>query len=424
MKKPVVICVDDEPTILDSLKIELRRSIGQQCLVETAEDGADALELMEDLQHEDNPVALVIADYIMPGLKGDELLREVHLRSPQTLNIMLSGQADLDAVSRTIESAQLYRFITKPWNPDDLGLTVTQAIQSYFQNRQIEQQTSELQTLYHELKRLNESLEHQVQQRTAQLRQSIQELQLLSALKDDLLHAVSHDLRTPIAGMLMVLRRLQAKAGDPVLLDRPTLERLVQGGEHQLQLLETLLEAHQSDVHGLSLKQEVISIGEWITAMVQDLEPWVQGQGGTLRSQLPADLPQVWGDRLQLRRVFENVIANALKHNPPGVVIEVTATVLPDQLRWSVRDNGLGMPQSECDRLFERYQRGVSRSPRSVGLGLGLFLCRQIIREHGGQIGAISAPGEGFEVWFTLPLESVVEPSHEPITRPENEETR
>ncbi|MBD2326493.1 hybrid sensor histidine kinase/response regulator [Alkalinema sp. FACHB-956] len=402
MKKPVVICIDDEPAVLDSLKIELRRSIGSQCLVETAEDGAEALELLEDLQSTQHPIAVMIADYIMPGLKGDELLRLAHAQSPQTLKILLSGQADLAAVSRTIEVAQLYRFILKPWHSEDLTLTVRKAIQSYLQSQQIEQQTQELQDLYNHVLRLNEGLEQQVQERTAQLNHSLQELQILSQLKDDFLHAVSHDLRTPLTGMLMVLRRLQSRE-DPLVLPRNVLDRLVEGGNRQLKLLETLVEAHFSEIHGLQLRQEPLQVDRFLQSIVQELEALVQAQQGYLILDLPAPVPEVIADGLQLQRVFDNLISNALKYNAPGLTIRLSATATEAGVLFSVQDDGVGMSQTECDSLFERYARGGNRAQRSVGLGLGLFLCRQIILAHGGQIQATSQPGQGLHVEFLLP---------------------
>src|SRR5579883_1640433 len=104
-----------------------------------------------------------------------------------------------------------------------------------------------------------------------------------------------------------------------------------------------------------------------------------------------------------IRRVFENLLTNALKHNPPGLHLTLQAMIIDDLIRCTVQDDGIGMTQAECDSLFERYARGT-RTRRSTGIGLGLFLCRQIITAHGGQIGVISTPGAGATFWFTLPL--------------------
>jgi signal transduction histidine kinase/FixJ family two-component response regulator len=144
MSKPVVICIDDEPTILESLKVELRRVLGEHCLIETAERGAEALELLAELQRDEYEVALVLADYIMPDIKGDELLRQFHERSPQTLKIMLTGQADMAALGNAIRHAKLYRYIAKPWDSEELSFTVVEAVHNYLQDRKLEAQNARL----------------------------------------------------------------------------------------------------------------------------------------------------------------------------------------------------------------------------------------------------------------------------------------
>ncbi|WP_413165249.1 diguanylate cyclase domain-containing protein [Capilliphycus salinus ALCB114379] len=158
MSKPVVICVDDEPTILESLKVELRKALDNQCIIEVAESGQEALELLDELQEENSEIAVVLSDYLMPGILGDELLRIIHQRSPKTLNILLTGQADLPALGNAIKYAKLYRYIAKPWQPDDLKLTVIEAVNSYIQEKKIQEQTLKLQQMNEELKRLASEL--------------------------------------------------------------------------------------------------------------------------------------------------------------------------------------------------------------------------------------------------------------------------
>jgi len=117
MKTPVIICVDDERTLLNSLQTELKSALWGEYLIETAESGEDALELVEELLEEGADLPLVISDQLMPGMKGDELLRKIHLIAPKTMKILLTGQANLDAVGNIINHANLYRYITKPWEP-------------------------------------------------------------------------------------------------------------------------------------------------------------------------------------------------------------------------------------------------------------------------------------------------------------------
>ncbi len=154
MSKPVILCVDDEPLILESLRRHLGRSMGRTYAIVMATDGREALKIIEDLLAENREIPLVISDYIMPGLRGDRLLERVHELSPETLKIMLTGQADIEAVSHAINNARLYRYISKPWEVEDLRLTIEKAIDSYFQQKKLLEQQDRLEQMNRELARL------------------------------------------------------------------------------------------------------------------------------------------------------------------------------------------------------------------------------------------------------------------------------
>lgn len=162
MSHLAILCVDDQKVILDSLKEQLRRNLREIYELETAESGEEALEILEELQEEGVEVALLISDQIMPGIKGDELLIEVHQLYPQIIKIMLTGQADAQAVGNAVNKANLYRYLDKPWKETDLILTVKEALRSYSQNQQLVEQNKELQ-------KLNNSLEEKIIERTQNL---------------------------------------------------------------------------------------------------------------------------------------------------------------------------------------------------------------------------------------------------------------
>jgi signal transduction histidine kinase len=211
-----------------------------------------------------------------------------------------------------------------------------------------------------------------------------------------------------------VLRRLQHKGPkfspefpESVAIAREILDRLVQGSERQLKLLETLVEAHFSEIHGIPITLEPLNFHVFMQQIALDYDSWLQEQQATLRIESNPELLFIHADPLQLRRIFENIITNACKHNRPGIEITLRAFQQGDRLRCEIQDNGVGMTQEECDRLFDRYARGGARSTRSVGLGLGLFLCRQIIHEHNGEIYAQSDLGQGLMIWFTLPIDRI-----------------
>jgi CheY-like chemotaxis protein len=120
MSEFAILCVDDEPIILKSLKEQLKRQFGNNYLYEVAESAEDASEIIEELQEEGVEVIVIVSDWLMPGMKGDEFLIRVHEKFPKIVSIMLTGQADENAIARAKEQANLYACLYKPWTEEEL----------------------------------------------------------------------------------------------------------------------------------------------------------------------------------------------------------------------------------------------------------------------------------------------------------------
>ena len=144
----MILCVDDERLVLDSLKEQLGRRFDGVCEVEVAESGEEALEVIEELLEDGSHVPVLVSDHIMPGMRGDELLARVHKRWPRIRNVLLTGQAGADAVGRAVNRAGLFRYVSKPWEDEDLGLTLAQAIEAYFRDIELEEQRATLANLH------------------------------------------------------------------------------------------------------------------------------------------------------------------------------------------------------------------------------------------------------------------------------------
>ena len=127
MNKPVILCVDDEPDILNTLKMQLKNEFKDNYFYELAESGDEALDLLEEFE-EAAQVIVVISDWLMPGIKGDELLIKVHQKYPKIITVMLTGQADADAVERAVQEADLYCCLYKPWKTKDLIETIKSGV--------------------------------------------------------------------------------------------------------------------------------------------------------------------------------------------------------------------------------------------------------------------------------------------------------
>lgn len=141
IKKPVILCVDDEKIILDSLQEQVLNRLGERFECEVAQGGEEALELIEEIQADNQDIAVIISDQLMPGMKGDEFLIAAHKKVPEAYKILLTGQATLDAVRNAINHARLYRYVMKPWREDDLMLTVEEAAEAYLQKIRLQMYT-------------------------------------------------------------------------------------------------------------------------------------------------------------------------------------------------------------------------------------------------------------------------------------------
>ncbi|WP_008313417.1 response regulator [Leptolyngbya sp. PCC 6406] len=126
MSKPVILCVDDEPIVLESLRAQLREAFGDAYYYEVAQDADDALEVLDEIQAENTDVIVIVSDWLMPGMKGDEFLIKVHQRFPKVVKVLLTGQADETAIARVKVEANLHKCLFKPWSEADL----IEAIQS------------------------------------------------------------------------------------------------------------------------------------------------------------------------------------------------------------------------------------------------------------------------------------------------------
>jgi diguanylate cyclase (GGDEF)-like protein len=169
----IILCVDDDSTVLSALRTLIAKNFGQDLEVEFAESGEEALEIDAELRAQGRELSLVISDFMMPGLRGDELLVRLHERSPGTVKILLTGQSDLSGVKRAINDANLYRFLEKPFLNEDIVLTARAAIRAYRQERDLIEQNEKL-------RQMNAELESLVAARTQELVEMNEQLRILS----------------------------------------------------------------------------------------------------------------------------------------------------------------------------------------------------------------------------------------------------
>ncbi|WP_396600852.1 ATP-binding protein [Algibacter sp. R77976] len=444
MKKGIIFCVDDEKIVLNSLKTELKNAFGSTYIIETAESGIEALEAIDDLMKLNYEILVVIADYVMPVMKGDEFLKKLHKKSPRTLNLLLTGQATVEGVTNTINYAGLYRYISKPWHTNDLILTVEQAIKSYQQENnlkikneelvklsasleeKVELRTQELKNNNNLLKEKQEEiviqnkelenyrnhLENLVKERTLELTIAKDKAEESDRLKSEFLSTMSHELRTPLNSIIGLSSLIDSDTSMDDILEH--VELINNSGEHLLKLIEDLFKISQIESGKEKLFMKDIDLNIFLKE-VQDSMIIYRDNLGKQHIDFNFVIPEnynnltIYTDKLKLTQILINLLKNAIKFTDSGIVnYGFNISKKKDEetnIVFFVSDTGIGIDQSHQDKIFKGFTQvnGDYNRPYE-GIGIGLTIAKKLVKLLDGNIWVDSVLGEGSSFFFSFPL--------------------
>ena len=220
--------------------------------------------------------------------------------------------------------------------------------------------------------------------------------------RENFVSCLTHDLRTPLVAANRMLTLIQEQAfGDTTKEINNAIASIVNSNQNLLQMLNTLLETHQYEVGQKILSFIPCNLQQLTQEVVTELQPLATEKGIKLKSELEENVALVKGDRLELRRVLTNLIANAIKFTDTGFV-RVGLSQKCQKLVIEVEDTVIGISPQDQQAIFQRFHQGQHK--RS-GKGLGLYLCRQIVQAHQGQISVNSKLGQGTQ--FTVFLQPI-----------------
>jgi PAS domain S-box-containing protein len=231
----------------------------------------------------------------------------------------------------------------------------------------------------------------------------------IERMKDEFISVVSHELRTPLTSIRGALGLLANGLADrSSAKGQRMLEIAVSNTERLIRLINDILDIERIDSGKVTLVRTSVATAE-VLRIVADLM-WPLAEKAEVRLDIDAEsTAEIWADCDQVVQTLSNLVNNAIKFSPAGTTVAVTAEESANEVTFRIRDHGRGIPKENIDSIFERFQQvNASDSRDKGGSGLGLTICRSIVRQHGGQIGVESVLGEGSTFHFTIPTSRLV----------------
>jgi len=388
-EKSKILLVDDRPENLVALRALLK---GLDAEVFESSTGAEALELL--LNHE---FALAVVDVQMPAMDGyelAELMRGNSRTRPVPIIFVTAGSHSRANTFRGYESGAV-DFLNKPLDPYVVKSKVEVFLELARHSRLVREQLEETRKA---LTSRDEAL--------AEAREALQS-------RDEFFSIASHELKTPLTSLLLQLQLIVRQLGRPGV---PTPEAMkkssdgVKGAIDQAgrlaRLVDELLDLTHIRLGKLSLSPQEVNICQLASTVFERLQPLAQQKGVAFTFEAPKEILGTW-DPVRLEQIFSNLLSNALKYGE-GAPTRMRVYLTPDEqtVCVSVKDTGPGIPLALQEKIFERFERATADNQVS-GLGLGLYITRQIARAHGGDVTVDSEEGKGSEFLVTLPLKMV-----------------
>jgi len=371
MRKSTIICVDDEKIILDSLKNELKSFLTNDYTIEFAESGKEAIEIYNELLENNFDVPLIITDYIMPEMKGDELLMKMKLLNNNIYTIMLTGQATIQGVINSINNAGLYRYIAKPWETNDLILTINEALKGYNRDLELKQQRIDLEFANAKLLKLD-------------------------LAKTYFLGLLSHELKTPLFG-INGNAKIIAEITEDKFIKECALDIL--SSEARLRKfaeLSLLITRIQTDKYESTFYQE--NIQDIIETTLFNFKDKINDKSIEIVKSVVNVNKMFNMDISLILKVFEIILDNALKNSDRNSIIEISLQNENNNVVAKIIDNGVGFSKSFLQNAFKLFVSSDDLLSHSEGTGLSMAAAKVIMEMHNFDITVQNSINGGAEV--------------------------
>ena len=385
-----LLIVDDLPENLLALEALIRRDDRS---VYKAQSADEALSLL--LQHE---FALAILDVQMPGMNGfelAELMRSTEKTKHIPIVFVSAAGRELNYAFKGYESGAV-DFLHKPLDIHAVKSKVSVFVDLYRQRKALNEQLEALERSRQEQELLLRRLQ------TTQV-----ELEHAVRMRDDFMSIVSHEVRTPLNGLILEtqLRKLHLAKGNAEAFSLDKMQAMVERDERQIQslirLIEDMLDVSRIRTGKLSIRPSRFDLGQLVGNVVERFAAQIAAAGASVQFEAQTPVVGYW-DEFRIEQVVANLLTNAVRYGGKGL-IEVRVAQAGEHACVEVRDHGVGIGPEDQKRIFQQFERVSAK--HASGLGLGLFISEQIVSAHGGRIDLHSAPGEGASFSVHLPLQ-------------------
>ena len=388
-----LLIVDDLPENLLALEALIKR---EDRVVYKALSADEALSLL--LQHE---FAIAILDVQMPGMNGFELA-ELMRGTEKTKNIPIvfvsAAGREMNYAFKGYESGAV-DFLHKPLDIHAVKSKVNVFVDLYRQSKALKQQLEALE----QGRREQETL-------LAQLQVTQVELEHAVRMRDDFMSIVSHEVRTPLNGLILEtqLRKMHLARDNAAAFTMDKMQAMVDRDERQIQslirLIEDMLDVSRIRTGKLSIRPVEFDLSRTVANVLANFAPQISAAQSSVNFTLEAPVVGHW-DEFRIEQVVSNLLTNALRYGARKP-IDVSVYVDGSYAVIDVRDQGIGISEDNQQRVFQQFER-VSASHAAAGLGLGLFISEQIVAAHSGTITVQSALGEGALFRVCLPIQTL-----------------
>ncbi len=390
-QQKTILVVDDEPDILASVVRLLRKDY--RVLTAETPDEARAL-----LQRE--PVHVALSDQRMPMETGVQFLTTLREEHPDIIRVLLTGYANIDDVIDAINEGHVYRYVSKPWDPQEFKIIVSQCIERWESKRNEER-------LIEELREANEKLAEQNRALSAHN----EALKSLDRIKSVFMEVVSHELNTPVAiilGYSYLLRR-EFDETENGILDK-AIRGIGSSGERLKSISSRIFKMISTEVPSPESLQEV-ELREFFEGLREKVSPFLEKREQELAISFDDGDTVLLGDRAKLLDVFLNLVMNAIKFSYDGATIEIEVAPGDEEVVVVVKDAGIGINSEDLAQIFDAFFSTFDSLHHSSGafefgkrgIGLGLSVARRFVEMHGGTISVESTQPGGSEFTVRLP---------------------